>query len=53
MEDKFPCNGLSFCTLVSSIVIEIKILLINQMQDHFVLHFVYCDMSTRCWTARW
>jgi hypothetical protein len=38
MQDKCPCKGLSFCMLVSSIVIEIKILLINQILDHFVCH---------------
>jgi hypothetical protein len=37
-EDKSPCNGLSFCMLVSSIVIEIKILSIDQILDHFMHH---------------
>jgi hypothetical protein len=36
--DKSPCIDLSFCMLVSSIVIEIKILLIDQILDHFVRH---------------
>jgi hypothetical protein len=36
----FPYKGLSFCMLVSSIVIEIKILLIDQILDHFVCHLV-------------
>jgi hypothetical protein len=40
IEDKSPCNGVSFCMLVSSIVIEIKIVLIDQILDHFVRHFV-------------
>jgi hypothetical protein len=35
-EDKSPCSGLSSCLLVSNIVIEIKILLIDQILDHFV-----------------
>jgi hypothetical protein len=35
IEDKSPCNGLSFCMLVSSIAIEINILLIDQILDHF------------------
>jgi hypothetical protein len=44
-EDKSPCNGLSFCMLVSSIVIEIKILLIDEILDHFVRHSVYLLLS--------
>jgi hypothetical protein len=39
-QDKSPCNGLSFCMLVSGIVIEIKTLLIYQILDHFVCHRV-------------
>jgi hypothetical protein len=35
---KFPCNGLSFYMLVASIIIEIKIVLIDQILDHFVCH---------------
>jgi hypothetical protein len=37
-QDKSPCNGLSFCMLDSSIVIEINILLIDQILHHFVRH---------------
>jgi hypothetical protein len=37
-EDKSPCSGLSFCMSISSILIEIKILLIDQLLDHFVRH---------------
>jgi hypothetical protein len=37
-QDKCPCSGLSCCMLVSSIVIEIKILLIDQILDYFVCH---------------
>jgi hypothetical protein len=37
-KDKSPCNGLSFCMLVSSTVIEIKILLIDEILDHFMRH---------------
>jgi hypothetical protein len=44
-EDKSPCNDLSFCILVSSIVIEIKILLIDQVLDHFVHHPVVLYFS--------
>jgi hypothetical protein len=40
-EDKSPCNCLSFCMLVSSIVIEIKILLIDQILGHFMHHSVF------------
>jgi hypothetical protein len=40
-EDKSPWNGLSFCVLVPSTVTEIKILLIDQILDHFVYHTVY------------
>jgi hypothetical protein len=40
-EDKPPCNGTSFCMLASSIVMEIKILLIDQILDHFVHHPVH------------
>jgi hypothetical protein len=40
-EDKSPGNGLSFCMLVSSIIIEIKILLIDQILDHFIRHSVH------------
>jgi hypothetical protein len=36
-----PCSGVPFCLLVSSIVIEIKILLIGQILDHFMHHPVY------------
>jgi hypothetical protein len=39
-EDKSPCNGLSLCMLVSSIVIEINILLIDHILNHFVRHSV-------------
>jgi hypothetical protein len=39
--EKSPCNGLSFHTLVSSIVIKIKILLIDKILDHFVRHPVF------------
>jgi hypothetical protein len=39
-EDKSPCNGLSFCRLVSSIVIKIKILLTDQILDNFIRHSV-------------
>jgi hypothetical protein len=38
--DKCPCNGLSFCMLVSSTVIEIKIVLKYQILDHFMRHSV-------------
>jgi hypothetical protein len=38
IQDKSHCNGLSLCMLVSSTVIEIKILLICQILDHFVCH---------------
>jgi hypothetical protein len=41
IQDKSPCNGLSFCMLVSSTVTEIKILLIDQILDHFVHHPVF------------
>jgi hypothetical protein len=34
-------NGLSLCMPVSSTVIEINILLVNQILDHFVRHPVY------------
>jgi hypothetical protein len=40
-EDKSPCNGPSICVLVSGIVIEVKILLIDQILDHFMLHPVH------------
>jgi hypothetical protein len=47
--DKSPCSGLSFCMLVSSIVIEIKILLIGQILDHFIcqpVHFIlFCQFN--------
>jgi hypothetical protein len=33
--------GLSFCMLVSSIVIKIKTLLIDQIVDHFLHHPVH------------
>jgi hypothetical protein len=41
-ENKSSCNGLSFCMLLSSIVIEINILLIDQIVDNFVRHPVFC-----------
>jgi hypothetical protein len=37
-EEKSPRNGLSFCMLVSSIVIEITILLIDQVLAHLARH---------------
>jgi hypothetical protein len=40
-EDKSPCSGLSFCMLASSIVIEIKILLIYKILVHFMRHPLY------------
>jgi hypothetical protein len=40
-EDKSPCSGLSFHMLVSNVIIEIKILLIDQILDHFVCHPVF------------
>jgi hypothetical protein len=39
-EDKSPCKGLPFCMLVSSIVTEIKILLIDEILDHSVCQSV-------------
>jgi hypothetical protein len=39
-DDKSTCNGPSFCMSVSSIVTEIKILLIDQVLDHFVHYSV-------------
>jgi hypothetical protein len=38
-------NGLSFCMLVSSIVSEIEILLIDQILDHFVHHPVFLNVT--------
>lgn len=45
-EVKSPSSGLSFCILVCSILIEIKILLIGYILDHFVRHLV--GQSWRC-----
>jgi hypothetical protein len=46
-EDKSPCSGLSFCMLVSSTVIEINILLIDQILDHFICQFVVSVLHSR------
>lgn len=49
-QDKSPCFGLYFCMLVSSIVIEITILIIDQTLNHFmhhsVCHFCLSDSSS-------
>jgi hypothetical protein len=45
-EDKSPCNDLSFCMLISRILIEIKMLLIDQILHHFVL-------SCNCYLYSW
>jgi hypothetical protein len=52
-EDKSLYNGLSSCMLVSSIVIEIKILLIDEILDHFmhcsVFHKLYLPYQVSVW----
>jgi hypothetical protein len=40
IEHLIACSGISFGMLLSSIVIEIKILLIDQIWDHFMRHSV-------------
>jgi hypothetical protein len=45
-QDKSPCNCLSFCMLVSNIVIEIKILL-DQILDRFMHHPVVTGVALR------
>jgi hypothetical protein len=47
-ENKSQCNGLSFCALVSSIVIELKMLLIDHILDHFVCHCVIENCYFKC-----
>jgi hypothetical protein len=47
-EDKSPCNGLSICMLASSIVIEIKILLIDKILEHFVHNPVIAYLAEKC-----
>jgi hypothetical protein len=39
-EDKSPCNDISLYMVVSSIVMRIKIILIDQILDHFMHHSV-------------
>jgi hypothetical protein len=41
LQDKSPCSGLSLCVLVSNTVIEMKILLTDQILDHFIRHSVH------------
>jgi hypothetical protein len=46
-EDKSPCNDLSLCVLVSSTVIEIKILLVDKILDHFVRNPVIAYLAEK------
>jgi hypothetical protein len=53
IEDESLCSGLSFRILVSSIVFEIKILLIDQMLHHFVCHpLLRMAYKESCFSAR-